>query len=77
MYKIIAAFLLIPSIFFVPDSSLRLLFTNGPKWFFSYISKQAKQIVVKKNMLFNLAVYFPAKLALKLLETKYVLLKCG
>ncbi|MDD3682933.1 MAG: rhamnan synthesis F family protein [Desulfovibrio desulfuricans] len=70
MYKIIAAFLLIPSIFFVPDSSLRLLFTNGPKWFFSYISKQAKQIVVKKNMLFNVAVYFPAKLALKLLETK-------
>ncbi|MDD3182939.1 MAG: hypothetical protein PHD48_09075, partial [Alphaproteobacteria bacterium] len=70
MYKIIAVFLLIPSIFFVPDSSLRLLLTNGPKWFFSYISKQAKQVVVKKNKLFNIVVYFPAKLALKLLETK-------
>ena len=70
MYKILAAFFLIPSIFFVPDASFRLLAANGPRWFFSYISKQAKRCLVKKNAMFNLAVYLPSAVAFKLLETK-------
>ena len=64
LYRIVAAFLLIPASFVIYDNVLTKLMTLGARRFFSYTARKAPALILKKNFLDNPKKAYKIMLAL-------------
>ena len=73
LYRIVAAFLLIPASFVIYDNVLTKLMTLGARRFFSYTAGKAPSLILKEKFLHNVFIYYPMRVAIDLLHERNII----